>query len=122
MNIDNSTDGLRPPQFVKSDEHDLPPMTKLILHKKEDINDYDYHTFSSKHRLRTSKIKALEQAEVTMSLYFNFELNEGVEDVLNEDELNDVLICLPGLDREATKTTVEQYQHQFEQFKRREMK
>lgn len=90
------------------------PVTKFVLHKKANIEDYDYTTFSSNHRLRTSKIKALEQAEVTTSLFFNFELNDGIEELLNEEDSDDVLICLPGLDKQSTRMAINLYQHKFE--------
>lgn len=45
----------------------------LVIHEdnKFKINEYDYKTFSTKHPLRLSKVKAFEQAEMTTKRYFS---------------------------------------------------
>jgi hypothetical protein len=46
--------------------------TVIINEKnKEDMNEYDYKTFSTNHPLRLSKVKAFEQAELTTRLHFS---------------------------------------------------
>ena len=45
---------------------------------KVDMNEYDYKTFSTRHPLRFSKVKAFEQAELTTKMYFSKYQEEDV--------------------------------------------
>lgn len=45
---------------------------------KGDMNEYDYKTFSTRHPLRFSKVKAFEQAELTTKMYFSKYQEEDV--------------------------------------------
>ncbi|VEU22906.1 DEKNAAC104168 [Brettanomyces naardenensis] len=57
--------------------------TIVIRPKAEsDIDEYDYKTFSSGRPLRLSKVKAFEQAEVTMRLFYSREDEDEEEDSL----------------------------------------
>ncbi|KAG0673917.1 Fimbrin, actin-bundling protein, partial [Pichia californica] len=56
---------------------------------KVDINEYDYKTFSTKHPLRFSKVKAFEQAELTAKICFSSIYNEK-KDTRRVDNINKI--------------------------------
>lgn len=63
--------------FIKTDSSIINNDTK------EDMNEYDYKTFSTNHPLRFSKVKAFEQAEITTKMYFSKFKTESVSSSFN---------------------------------------
>ncbi|AOA62881.1 GQ67_00694T0 [Komagataella phaffii] len=96
-----------------------------------DYIDYDYRIFNTKHPLRWSKIKALEQSETTTNYFFDTEsestdrihtLNYGLHSsATNDDDDNDddnddsdsesnrVLEIIPGLTKALTKQVLDNF-------------
>lgn len=67
------------------------------------VAPYDYKTFSTNHPLRVSKIRALEQSEMTYRLFFQkFELDDDID----VDDPDNLIIQIPNLSREETKRLV----------------
>ncbi|CDK27598.1 unnamed protein product [Kuraishia capsulata CBS 1993] len=83
---------------------------KLVIHRHEDLDlvDYDYRTFSSRHPLRASSVRAWEQAESAAGVLFSRErdLDEPPQIstssglVLVEDA--NPVIQLPGVSKPET--------------------
>lgn len=89
---------------------------------KGDMNEYDYKTFSTRHPLRFSKVKAFEQAELTTRMYFskfqaeevqvgsngrsgNASIGHPAHDgdaSVNGDINNDIIIQIPEMSKEET--------------------
>lgn len=77
---------------------------------KDDIDEYDYKTFSTNHPLRLSKVKAFEQAEMTIKRIFSIKNFDNQDSICNlneskndESDLSDIIILIPGMSKEETK-------------------
>lgn len=69
------------------------------------ITSYDYKTFSSNHPLRISKIRALEQSEMTYRMFFQkFELDDDLDGEFYDND--GIIIQIPNLSREETRKLV----------------
>ncbi|ODV95709.1 hypothetical protein PACTADRAFT_50390 [Pachysolen tannophilus NRRL Y-2460] len=76
---------------------------KYVLLKKGD--QFDYSCFSDQ-PLRTAKVNAIEQAEITTHLLFNSDSEETLKEYEEDDDDNDndeVIVAFPGMGRDQTK-------------------
>lgn len=104
---------------VNSEMSFLNKTDSLIINNNsnDDINEYDYKTFSSNHPIRFSKVKAFEQAEMTSKMFFSKfgDTDDDDDDAADDDDDDDansknthkdkeIVIQIPQLSKEETKS------------------
>lgn len=98
------------PVAETSENSDISFLSKtdsLIINNNtnDDINEYDYKTFSSNHPIRFSKVKAFEQAEMTSKMYFSKFIDDGDDhDHKGNSQNDEIIIQIPQLAKNETKS------------------